>query len=306
MEADFLHWLGGQLPEHRQLLLGPGDDAALLRLSARADLVVTSDLLTDGVDFLLEQCGPRRAGRKALAVNLSDLAAMASRPVAAIVSLALPAQDAPAIARDFFHGLLPLAAHYDVAIAGGDTNTWHQGLVASITALGETTARGVWTRAGAQPGDQILVTGSFGGSILAKHLDFEPRVSEALLLNERYDVHAAIDVSDGLSLDISRLAAASHCGAAIDLERVPIAEAARELARRAGDPLSPLDHALRDGEDFELVFTATPDVAARILADQPLAVPVSVIGEMVQPPGLWQRLPGGQLARLEPLGYEHR
>jgi thiamine-monophosphate kinase len=306
MEADFLHWLREQLPEHRQVLLGPGDDAAVVRLAQSSDLVVTSDLLTDGVDFLLEECGPLRVGRKSLAVNLSDLAAMASRPVAIIVSLALPHTTALATARGFFKGLLPLAEEYDVAIAGGDTNTWEKGLVVSITALGETTAAGALTRSGAQVGDQILVTGDFGGSILGKHLDFEPRVREALLLQERYELHAGIDVSDGLSLDLSRLAASSRCGAAIELDRVPVAQAAEQLSNRAGDKLNPLEHALSDGEDFELIIAAPPAAAEQILADQPLQVPVTMIGEVVEQPGLWQRTSMGQLQWLEARGYEHQ
>ena len=158
-----------------------------------------------------------------------------------------------------------------MAIAGGDTNSWDGPLVLSVTLLGTTTPRGPLCRGGARPGDWIVVTGAFGGSILGRHLDFEPRVAEALLLAERYRLHAGIDASDGLSLDLSRVATESGCGAMVDLASVPVAEDARRLAANLADGSTPLDHALGDGEDFELILAVPPDEAARMLAQQPLA-----------------------------------
>ena len=186
MEADFLRWLREHLPPHPLLKLGIGDDAAVLATAGRSDVVVTTDLLADGVDFDLKKHEPRRIGHKALAVNLSDLAAMAARPLAAVISLNLPRQDGMRIATELYEGMLPLAERYRVAIAGGDTNSWDGPLVISVTALGEVTADGPLRRSGAQPGDRIIVTGSFGGSILGRHLDVQPRIDEALLLNQRY------------------------------------------------------------------------------------------------------------------------
>ena len=141
MELEFINWLRERLPAHANLVLGPGDDAAILRMASDRDVVVTSDMLTDGVDFVRQDCDARRIGRKSLAVNLSDIAAMASRPIAAVVSLALPRDGAGPLARELFAGILELAADYDVAIAGGDTNTWNGGLVISITAIGQLTPR---------------------------------------------------------------------------------------------------------------------------------------------------------------------
>jgi thiamine-monophosphate kinase len=306
MEIEFIRWLREQLPSHPELVVGVGDDAAVLRSAAGGDIVLTTDLLADGVHFQLGECGPERAGRKAMAVNLSDLAAMAARPVAAVVSLALPREGADCLARGLCRGLLEMATRYDVAIAGGDTNTWQGALVVSVTALGQLTARGPLRRAGAQPGDQILVTGSFGGSILGRHLDFLPRVTEALWLHEHYELHAGIDVSDGLSLDLSRLAAESGCGAALNLDQIPVDPAAFVLA--AADPAgaTPLEHALHDGEDFELLLAAPPDAARAILADQPLNVRVARIGEMVPQSGLWRANRAGELKPLAARGYEHR
>ena len=306
MESEFIAWLRERLPPHPDLRLGIGDDAAILRLAADRDMVVTSDLLTDGVDFHLHACQPWQIGRKAVAVNLSDLAAMACRPVAVVVSVALPRPGAGELARALYRGILDVAAQFQVAVAGGDTNTWDGRLVISVTAVGQLTARGPLRRDEARPGDHILVTGRFGGSILGKHFSFEPRVREALLLHDQYELHAGIDVSDGLSLDLHRLATASGCGAAIALDAVPIDRAAIELAARASDGRSPLDHALSDGEDFELIVALPAAEADRLLQRQPLGVPVTRIGRLVEQAGLWQIAADGSLAPLAARGYEHR
>jgi thiamine-monophosphate kinase len=303
MESDFIAWLRDRLPAHRRLTVGPGDDAALVSLDGGSELLVSIDVLTDGVDFRLAEVDPRRIGRKALAVNLSDMAAMAGRPLAIVVGVALPRSGALRLARQLTEGMIPLAEEYDLAFAGGDTNTWDGPLVISITILGEPSPRRPLRRGGAQPGDWIVVTGSFGGSILGHQFDFQPRVKEALALHARYQLHAGIDVSDGLSLDLSRLATESGCGAAVRLDAVPIAAAARELSRL--DERTPLEHALSDGEDFELVLAVPPDSARRMLADQPLAVPLSVIGEFVAAPGLWQLDAAGCKTPLPPRGFEH-
>jgi thiamine-monophosphate kinase len=169
------------------------------------ECVVTVDLLTDHVDFDLTQVDPRRVGRKALAANLSDLAAMACQPLAGVIALALPRRGGMELALRLYEGMIPLAERFDVAIAGGDTNSWDGPLVISVTLMGAVTQHGPLRRAGARPGDRIIVTGSFGGSILGRQFDFEPRVHEALLLAERYPLHAGIDVSDGLSIDLAHL-----------------------------------------------------------------------------------------------------
>ena len=173
-----------------------------------------------------------------------------------------------------------------------------------VTAVGEASVRGPLRRDGARPGDAIVVTGEFGGSILGKHFDFEPRVHEARTLHEGYELHAGMDVSDGLSLDLARLCAASGCGAVLDLDNVPIAAAARELAARRADGSTAFDHALGDGEDFELLLAMPPDEAHRLINQQPLAVPVTVVGQFIEQVGLWQSQ-AGQLVPLTPKGFLH-
>lgn len=305
MERELIRYFQQHVPGHRRVEGGLGDDAAVLRLGDPR-YVLTVDLLSDHVDFELAKEDPRRVGRKLLAVNLSDIAAMAARPLAAVVALLLPRSGGMELAKALYEGMLPLAEKYDLAIAGGDTNSWDGPLAASITILGETTQRGPLTRSGARPGDQILVTGSFGGSILGKHLDFEPRVQEALLLHQHYQLHAGIDCSDGLALDLARLAEQSGCGAAVDLAAVPIAEDAYRWADQLADGSTPLEHALADGEDFELILAVPPQEAERILADQPLQVPVRRIGQFIETPGLWEQTTDGQLRPLTAVGWQHR
>jgi thiamine-monophosphate kinase len=296
---------GWGLGAQRGLAIGIGDDAAVLRFAGLEGCVLTADMLTDGVDFELERIDPRRVGRKALAVNLSDAAAMAARPLAAIVCLALPRAGALELAKELYEGLIPLAEQFGVAIAGGDTNTWDGPLVVSVTVVGQVTERGPLVRSGARAGDAILVTGSFGGSRRGRQFDFEPRVREALALAERWPLAAGIDVSDGLSLDLARVAKASGCGAEVELAKVPVSEDAGAWAAELADGSTALEHALADGEDFELILAAAPEVAAEIVAAQPLACGITRIGSFVAEAGLWQLDAEGRRSPLAARGFEH-
>ena len=303
MESQIIQWLRDRYPLSDVMRVGIGDDATLLDLSGSSGTVVTTDMLMDGVDFEVDRCGPSRVGRKALAVNLSDIAAMAARPVAALVSLALPRTTDLEFVKSLYRAMESLANEFDVMIAGGDTNCWDHPLAVSVTAIGQATAQGALLRSGAVPNDEILVTGAFGGSILGHHFDFQSRVAEALLLHRDFELHAGMDVSDGLSLDLARLAEASGCGAELDLEQVPIASAAHELA--AQDGVSALQHALSDGEDFELILAVPSATAQHLLAQQPLGVQLTRIGRFVEDSGLWERRPSGDRIPLAARGFLH-
>jgi len=307
MENELIRWLRRRLPGDKRLKVGPGDDAAVLDLADSPDCVLTVDLLSDGVDFVLSEAGPRRVGRKALAVNLSDLAAMAARPLAAVVALLLPRHGGGQIAKEMYEGMLPLAEKYGVAMAGGDTNSWNGPLAVSITVLGAAGARGPLRRSGAAAGDLLAVTGPLGGSILGRHLDFEPRVFEALWLHDHIELHAGIDISDGLALDLSRLCEESRCGAELWADRIPIHDDARRLAAAQGgrSTADPLDHALSDGEDFELLL-ALPAKAMEQLTELGHGNMLHVIGRCTSEPGLRLIRPDGRSEPLEPRGWQHQ
>lgn len=301
-EFAFIDWVRRRTPGAANVLVGPGDDCAVLQPPQRP-LLVTTDMLLDGSCFRLEEAGPVRVGRKAMAVNLSDIAAMAGVPTAAIVSVGLPRSGGMELAERLYDGMREAADSFGVPIVGGDTNSWEGPLSISVTMLGEATARGPVLRSGAKVGDWIMVTGCLGGSILGHHLDFTPRVGEALHLHHSAALHAMIDVSDGLAKDLRHICEESRCGAVVFADRVPISDAAHQLAARDGR--SPLDHALADGEDFELVFTVARADGERLLREQPVpGITLSRIGEILDD-GYWMEF-GGKREKLEALGYEHR
>jgi thiamine-monophosphate kinase len=300
-EFAFIDWLRQRTPADPRVLIGPGDDTAALKLTAEAPALVTTDMLLEGSCFLLAEAGPRRVGRKATAVNLSDIAAMAGRPLAAVISVGLPRRGGRALAEELYLGVREMADAFQTAVVGGDTNSWDGPLVISVTILGEATGQGPVKRSGAKPGDWLLVTGPLGGSILGKHLDFTPRVYEALQLHQDAELQAMIDISDGLAADVWHLCEESGCGAVLQAEAIPISAAARNMK----DDRSPLEHALADGEDFELVFAVSPADGQRLLQLQPVSgVTLVHIGECVEQ-GLWLQ-EGGHRRVLEPQGYVHR
>jgi thiamine-monophosphate kinase len=273
-----------------------GDDAAVI-----GDRIITVDMLTEGVDFILSETDPLWIGRKALAVNLSDIAAMGGIPRWIFMAVALPQTGALELAEQLLTGAKPLIDKYNLILAGGDTNTWNGGLVISITVIGCVSERGVFRRSGGKPGDRILVTGQLGGSILRHQFFFEPRIDEALYLNEHYEIHSAIDISDGLTLDLHRLAMESQLGATIFETKIPIAEDAVKLSQRSGR--LPINHALSDGEDFELLFTMAPHEAEKLLSLQPF--PLYDIGELTIEIGLRMVSATGITQPLIPRGFEH-
>lgn len=322
-ERVFLDWLRRQTPSQdpsgdssggrvgHRVLLGPGDDTAAVAWGAGPACLVTTDMLLEGSCFTLvgrpiqvpgvEPATPRRVGRKAMSVNLSDIAAMAGVPVAAVASVGLPREGGQTLAQELYLGVKEQAEAFGVAIVGGDTNSWDGPLTLSITLFGEPGPGGIIRRAGAQVGDWLLVTGPLGGSIRGKHLDFTPRIHEALALVQATQVHAMIDLSDGLAIDLSRLCIESGCGAVVWSEALPIADAVYEM----DDGRTPQEHALGDGEDFELLFAVSAEEGRRLLRDQPLpGITLSAIGQTV-PEGMWLET-GGQRVPLPALGHEHR
>jgi thiamine-monophosphate kinase len=300
-EFSFIHWLRDQTPDSPRVIVGPGDDAAVLAPTGRPQLI-TVDMLMDGIDFHLAEVGARAAGRKAMAVNLSDIAAMAGVPTAVVVSVALPRHNGRAIGEELFLGMREMADAFGVAIVGGDTNSWDGPLVISVTVWGEATERGPVLRSGAKPGDWLFVTGPLGGSIHGRHLTFTPRVKEALQLHAAAELHALIDISDGLAADLNHILEESHCGAVLFADAIPISPDVLELSENSGK--TALQHALGDGEDFELIAVVSPADGERLLREQPVhGIRLTKIGECMET-GLWLEQ-GGVRTKLEPTGWVH-
>ena len=298
-ESEFLDWIRGQQRASDLVRLAAGDDLAVLGWPENDLLLVGADQVLDGTHVDTSVHTPRQIGRKAMNRNLSDCAAMACLPAAAVVSAALPRGVGIEYAKELYLGLRDAADPFDCAIVGGDTGSWDGRLVVSVAILGRSAGIEPLTRGGARPGDGIYVTGALGGSMLGRHMTFTPRVREAReLARGRGAITAMIDLSDGLSRDLPRVCAASGAGALIDASRVPIHPDARQLAARDGR--DPLDHALHDGEDHELLLTAPRGLPATVLG-----LPVTRIGTITAEPGVRLDRGGGNVVPLEQRGWEH-
>jgi thiamine-monophosphate kinase len=315
MEHSFIAWAKQRASKLPRVKLGIGDDCALLSCCPADrndqsspdesgpcdDWVVTTDSLCDGTHFILADCGPKRAGRKLMAVNLSDLASMSAKPVAVFLSLCLPRKSAGDVAAQVFEGVYELAKEFQVSIAGGDTNVWDGPLVLHLTAIGQCPVDKAWRRSTAQIDDAVFVSGSLGGSILGHHLDFTPRLKLAEKLAALDVVSAATDISDGLGVDLLNITAASRCGAELDLDSIPINESARKLSESSGK--EPVMHAIGDGEDFELLFTVPQEKIGSVPSEID-GIPLTRIGKIVSRTGLWAKDKRG-VRQLPPNGYVH-
>ena len=287
---------------------GIGDDCAVLPLGGEA-LVFTSDLLTEGVHFLRHATSARELGGKSLAVNLSDVAAMGARPVATLLSIALPPDAAGAWAEEFMEGYRELSARFGTPLVGGDTTRSESGVTINVTAIGRSPLTHLKRRRDAGPGDAHFVAGELGASgaglrdLLAGHPDTpparihrnpQPQVDEGIWLGGRPEVHAMMDLSDGLASDLRHILDESDCGAEVELERIPVAAGADLRTAACG------------GEDYKLLFTAAP-AAARRLEEEFLArfgTPLHRIGRITERAGLtW--LQAGSPVQLDWQGFTH-
>jgi thiamine-monophosphate kinase len=286
----------------RDVSLGIGDDCAVLRGSGGDDLLLTTDLLVEGRHFVAS-ARPEDVGWKTLAVSVSDVAAMAGRPRHALLALALRPEATGEWATRFARGFLRCAKAFGVTLVGGDTNATDGPLVACATLTGGVRRGRAVLRSGARRGDAICVTGALGGSLAGRHLHVRPRVAEAAALVRSGPVHAMIDLSDGLSSDLGHVLDASGVGAELWADAVPVHRDARRAARVDGRDA--LDHALHDGEDFELLFTV-PEKRAQELVRRGLGgTPVSWIGRVTaEGYGLRDRRDGAERP-MERRGHDH-
>lgn len=298
-ESDFIQWLKTQQTPSARVPVPAGDDLAILQwpgdsqLSSGSPLLVGIDQVLDGVHFDSRKHSPRDIGRKVMNRNLSDCAAMACLPAAAVISVALPRTASLDYAKQLYLGIREAGDAFDCPIVGGDTGSWDHPLALTVTILGKVGATPPVTRSGGRAGDYIFVTGSLGGSILGRHMTFIPRITLAQELASTGKITAMIDISDGLSRDLHTLCTASGVGAIVQAVQIPIHADAVTLSSQ--DDLSPLDHALNDGEDHELLLSAAIDTLPGC----------TCIGRLTADPAIYIASGDGQIRPLPPRGFEH-
>jgi thiamine-monophosphate kinase len=306
-EFELIEKLTRSLPTNKSVVTGSGDDCAVLDLGLPDKLLLfKTDALVEGIHFKSD-APAEKIGHKALARCLSDIAAMAGTPTAALITIALPKTFDAALVEGIYAGLSGLARKHDVAIAGGETTTNPERILISIAMIGLAPRGKAVLRSGAEAGDAIFVTGELGGSLTARHLEFEPRLAEARWLAEHFAIHAMIDLSDGLAGDLRHILKASRVGAELLTTAIPISRAAR-LASKAESPAKPpLLAALTDGEDFELLFTVASKDAIPLLdawRQQFPKITLTCIGKITKGEGLTLRDKTG-VRPLSAHGYEH-
>lgn len=283
-----------------EIPIGIGDDMAQIALGRDSSVLITTDMLLDGTHFEVKKAGLKRIAYKSMAASLSDCAAMATIPIGAVVAVGLPRGFSESEMRELHAGILSAADKYDCPLVGGDITSWKDAgrLVVCVSMLSRPGDKPPVRRSGAQAGDVICVTGSLGGSGLRKHLDFEPRVREALEMTRIADLHAMMDISDGLSTDLNRICDQSGVGAVVEASVLPISEDANAQA-------DPLAAALNEGEDFELLFTLAVDQWERLRSQWRDPLRLTAVGRVTDSPGMKIRMPDGRVVDLEPGGYEH-
>lgn len=306
-EFDLIARLTRDLPHNPSVQVGAGDDCAVLDLGLPERwLLFKTDAVVEGVHFEAG-AAPEKIGHKALARCLSDVAAMAGDPGAALITLALPPRFDAARIEGIYRGLNALARRWGVAVVGGETTTNPDRLLISVALLGSVEKDRCVLRRGALPGDALFVSGTLGGALRGHHLEFEPRLEEARWLARHFPVHAMIDLSDGLAGDLRHLLAAGGVGAELLARAIPVSAAARAAARARISGKTALVSALTDGEDFELLFAVASRDSVRLLdawRERFPRVRLSCVGRVTAEPGLRLRTAEG-VREFEGHGYVH-
>lgn len=269
-EIELIRRLAKNFRLDKSVVKGSGDDTAVLKWTKDKYLLFTCDMVIEGVHFNLKKATPFQIGWKALGRNISDIAAMGGIPRYAVVSLGIDRSIDVGIADGICKGLKSIADRFGVNIVGGDMAESKK-IVIDISLIGEVKRKNLALRSTARKGDVVMVTGSLGGSIKGKHLDFVPRIKESQMLVNNFKINSMIDISDGLALDLGRIIKASDKGACIYEESIPLSKDAAALK-----------NALYDGEDYELLFTVSPKEGERLLRSNfsRAGTRISLIGEV--------------------------
>lgn len=290
---------------------GIGDDCAVIPQRSGRDTLVSTDMLIEGTHFLRRDIPPYRLGWKTAAVNISDIAAMGGQPTATFLSVALPADLKTGWMEEFLRGYADFSRRFGVALLGGDTTASPDRICLNVAVLGECPSGAARLRSAARDGDLVCVTGSLGDSagglkailedverdadvqaLIDRHYLPLPRVAEGLRLAATPGVHAMMDISDGIGSDLKHILEASGLGAVIDVPSLPLSPALQRVCARLGWDAAAL--AIGGGEDYELLFTCTPE------AERSLEVPHTVIGVIRDLPGIEWRGAKGPVA-----GFDH-
>jgi len=304
-ETDLITRLTAGLYAENSVIVGPGDDCAVIDLGITGDYCLfKTDAIVEGVHF--ESNTPAEMiGRKAIARPLSDIAAMGGTPTHALITLGLPDEHCENRIASIYEGINAIATQYKTSIVGGET-TRSRELWLSVSVIGKVDREYYITRTGSVAGDAIFVTGELGGSLAGKHLDFEPRIPEGHWLAQEFDIHAMIDLSDGLATDLRHLLG-KKLGAELLTTAVPISHAAKLRAKETPLGKTALLAALTDGEDYELLFTLPAGDAVKLhdaWKDKFPDLSLKCIGKITGEPGIILRDEKG----IHPLnihGYDH-
>ena len=307
MEFELINRLLSASASNPALELGIGDDCAILNSDDNEQLLVTTDTLLDGVHFLYDTDPTQQAelpliARKSLAASLSDIAAMGGQPTTAFLNLSIPRSWNETQAEALFDAFVNSAREFEIPIAGGDTTTWNAPLAISVTMMGCVQKGNAILRSGARVDDVICVTGPLGCSINEKQFTFTPRTKEAGWLRSHFNITSMIDISDGLLADLHHILKASHVGAELIAEHIPITDDAKQM----NDEKSPLEHALTDGEDFELLLTMSAQDFERY---QQLTAPdasLQIIGRITEGKECWLIDQSGRRELRTAAGYVHQ
>ena len=292
-EFNLIKRIARRIKLSRGTVKGIGDDAAVLRYKKDKYLLFTSDMLVEARHFY-RWSGGYLVGKKSLSVNISDIAAMGGQPRFAVVSLGVPSSLNLKYIDDLYKGIRTVAKKFKIDLVGGDTVNSKK-IIINIALLGEVEKKRLVLRSGAREGDSIFVTGMVGGALKGRHLSFTPRLKEARFLTKNFKVHSMIDISDGLIADLGHILGSSNVGAVIYEKDIPVSKDAKGFAS-----------AIKEGEDFELIFTMSRAASRRMIYAWPFRTRLSRIGEICKGRrGLYVVAKGGQRKKIAPAGYTH-